>query len=166
MRTSFSGLRHPTPYFSASDEPMEVSPRSSLLLPNSTRNRKFSLNLPPALGDLPAPASCSFFLPLSAEPEATPGSTFPGATYPKLTCSCIFISWNLMNLEPRVCRYSRPPERLVWHSWLGHMIRGMKVGDWIWEARKESRRKRSPLPSQHFLLTVHTTNWKQGLDLS
>lgn len=49
-----------------------------------------------------------------------------------LTCSWIRSSWNLTNLEPLVCRYSRPPDLLVTHSWLGHMMRGMKEGDWIW----------------------------------
>lgn len=72
-----------------------------------------------------------------------------------------------MNLEPRVCRYSRPPERLVWHSWLGHMIRGMKVGDWIWDVRKEKQKETEVSHlSEHFLLTAHTTNGKGCLDPS
>lgn len=104
---------------------------SPLPLPNLIR--KFQLNFPAALDDFSASAPLSLVLISSSYSSGLPSSTFPGSwtTHPKLTCSCIFISWNLMNLEPRVCRYSRPPERLVWHSWLGHMIRGMKVGDWI-----------------------------------
>lgn len=107
-------------------------------LPHPSSVRKFQRSLPPTLYNFSASAPlCSTFFPLLHEslPELSelPTSNFPGpwTSYPKLTCSCIFISWNLMNLEPRVWRYSRPPERLVWHSWLGHIIRGMKVGDWI-----------------------------------
>lgn len=46
-----------------------------------------------------------------------------------------------MNLELRVCRYSRFFERLVWYFWFGYMIRGMKVGDWIYDVRKEIKKK-------------------------
>ena len=103
-------------------------------LPHPSSVRKSQRSLPPTLCNFSASAPLSvllyeFLLELSELPTSNfPG---PGTSYSKLTCSCIFISWNLMNLEPRVWRYSRPPERLVWHSWLGHMIRGMKVGDWI-----------------------------------
>ena len=41
------------------------------------------------------------------------------------TCSWILSSWNRTNLEPRVCRYSRPPDLLVTQSWLGHVSSGM-----------------------------------------
>ena len=42
------------------------------------------------------------------------------------TCSCILISWNLVNLEPLVCKNNLPPDLFVTHSLLGHALKGMK----------------------------------------
>ena len=49
-----------------------------------------------------------------------------------LTFSCTLTSWNLVNFDPLVCRHSRPPDLFFWHSLLGHITRGMKVGEAIW----------------------------------
>lgn len=40
-------------------------------------------------------------------------------------CSCILISWNLTNFEPRVCRYNRPPDLLTRQSSDGQSATGM-----------------------------------------
>ena len=48
-----------------------------------------------------------------------------------LTFSCSFTSWNLVNFDPLVCIHSRPPDLFFWHSLLGHITRGMNVGEAI-----------------------------------
>jgi len=62
------------------------------------------------------------------------------------TCSWILSSWNRTNLEPRVCRYSRPPDLLVTQSWLGHVSSGMNWDEVICsrQAVKEFWRQTAP----------------------
>ena len=63
-----------------------------------------------------------------------------------LTFSCTLTSWNLVNFDPLVCRHSRPPDLFFWHSLLGHITRGMNVGEAIWGgARGRGQREGPPI---------------------
>jgi len=107
---------------------------------------------------MPAPHH-SVFYRLDVLPAAQPTQFHPKAinrtqsvlwmenvTQQTRTCSWILSSWNRTNLEPRVCRYSRPPDLLVTQSWLGHVSSGMNWDEVICsrQAVKEFWRQTAP----------------------